>query len=713
MCETNRLWEDDPFRKSAVGLVTGGVPLLVTTLFFVGPAMAQAVAAGPATLPSVAVQARYWDEDPRQVPGSVVRLTPEQIGDTASGGGIAAVGRLTPNVSIEQSSVQTRVVIRGVSAANTGLQDPVGYFLDGVGLPMGAMQAPSLFMMDGVEVLKGPQGALYGRNTEAGAIKTTTLRPDRTPTALVSLSSGLVDGAKGWEPSLVATGRVSAPLGSRAAGAVAVRGEGSQGPGHNLVDGATDGASVGRLAGSLALDLNLSDTVDLAVRSTVEDSHLGKARMRQTRGAFASDRYETRYDTPSWDDTTTGVHSLTLTHDLGMTALGPAELTAVSGLVHTNRTFRMDLDAGPMRTPAAVYAHDDLALSQEVRVASTEEGGRLRWLGGAFVSRQDSDVSFRTGMAGQTRTSDLTHDTVALFGNTEWEFVPRWRLGTGLRVEHSRQSGEQTLSGTVPQHYERTLETTTVLPRVTLSWDATEEATLYVSAARGYLPGGYNVGMANSADTFSYDPEYSWTTEAGAKMRGLSDRLSVDVAAFRTTITDKQVVDVVPGGIQKFSNAAEAEIVGFEIAADLKMTQELSVYANGGIQRAEAKRYTASVQQGAAVVQQDLSGRDLPMAPDYTWGVGLRYGQDRGVFGSAGINGTGAYAFDSQNLLTQSAYATVDAELGWRFDGLSVSLWAANLFDQASLSRAVMTPAGPVVEDNAPRQIGLRMTATW
>ncbi len=105
-----------------------------------------------------------------------------------------------PNVAIEQSSVQTHVVMRGMSVANTGLQDPVGYFVDGVALPFGATQSPGFFGLQSMEILKGPQGTLYGCNTEAGAIKVETRAPSWTPSALLDLTAGFADGAAGRAP---------------------------------------------------------------------------------------------------------------------------------------------------------------------------------------------------------------------------------------------------------------------------------------------------------------------------------------------------------------------------------------------------------------------------------------------------------------------------------------------------------------------------------
>ncbi|SBV96820.1 TonB-dependent receptor [uncultured Alphaproteobacteria bacterium] len=660
-----------------------------------------APAAAEEALPTLEVTARQWKEDPSTVPGSVAVVPAERLGGPG-GDDFEAVAAATPNVAIEQSSAQTRVVMRGMSVANTGLQDPVGYFVDGVALPFGATQAPGFFGLRSMEILKGPQGTLYGRNTEAGAIKVETRDPSWTPAASLDLSAGFAKAAEGRAPLGAVEGWVSgAAIPDRLALGLTIRAEGAEGPFRNRRDGRDDGGDTERLGFSGAASLILDDDTDVSFKSTVARNDLGKMRMRYRTGAYATPRFETNYDTDSWDDSTSAVQSLQVNH-----RVGDAELTAITGWTHYDRDFQMDVDTASLPTLPALYSHTDDALSQELRLASADPSARLKWLGGMHVYREWTDIDYAIGTPRVTRRTEIDQTGVAGFGQMEYAVLERLRLGVGGRVEHVAQSGDQRYeSAALDTAYDADQDVTTFLPRFTAAFDLTPETMFYASLARGYMPGGYNYAMASSAASFAYDPEYSWTTELGVKGRTADGRLGAGVAAFRTVTRDKQVVEIAVGGAQSFANAGEAEVYGLEFEADAEIAPKLRISGNFGLQHAESTDYRTATA--------DYSGNRLPMAANYTWAAGVDYGKGEGAFAGARVRGSGPYYFDSANLVRQSAYATVDAELGYDFGGARVSLWGTNLFDEGYYTRGLVAPLGQIVEDAAGREIGLRVSAKW
>ena len=675
-----------------------------------GAALAEeSPSAGVVELAPILVDARQWREDVQRIPGSVDVLSADKVANPLWDS-VAAVPKVSPNVQVEQSSVQTRVVMRGMTSANTALQDPVGYFVNDVALPHGASQAPQIFDAGQMEILKGPQGSLYGRNTESGAIKVSTQDPDWTPTAWASLSPSFRNGAHGWEPAVVAAGRVSgAVIDDKAAVSLALRTESSDGVYRNLSDGADDGGKVDRWTLSGGATLRAGPDTDVTLRSVVEQSDTGKQRMRYLTGPYATGRYTTNYSTKSWDDNTTAVQSAKIEH-----RFDAATLTAITGWTHFDRDFQMDLDTGPLNTLPTLLSHQDDSLSQEIRLASPDQEARVRWLGGLYTYREWTDLDYQSGTPRVRRLTEIDQTGLAGFGQVEVGLTDRLRAGMGSRVEWIRQQGSQTFAGSGGNSaYDGTLEQATLLPRFTLSYDLQQGTMLYGSYARGYLPGGYNYSMATNADTFTYDPEYSWTAEVGAKGRFAQDRLGAGLAFFHTQTKDKQILDLVPGGTQTITNAARAEIYGVEASADARLSERWSTFATAGLQHAEATSYTANVSRGGSLVASDLSGNRLPMAASATYSLGLRYDEGEGWFGQGSVNGSSPYYFDSQNSLKQSSFATVDAEIGYRFASVEVSLWASNIFDENVYGRAVSAPAGIIVEDGAPREVGLRVKAEW
>ncbi len=189
------------------------------------------------------------------------------------------------------------------------------------------------------------------------------------------------------------------------------------------------------------------------------------------------------------------------------------------------------------------------------------------------------------------------------------------------------------------------------------------------------------------------------------KSRSADGRFGAGVAAFRTVTRDKQVVEIAIGGSQSYSNAGEAEVYGLEFQADAEIAPKLRLSGNFGLQHGETTDYRTATA--------DYSGNRLPMTANYTWAAGLDYGKGEGAFAGTRVRGSGPYYFDSANLVRQSAFATVDAEAGYDFGGVRLSVWATNLFDESVYARGLVAQLGQIVEDGPGREVGLRLSAKW
>ncbi|GEO82706.1 TonB-dependent receptor [Pararhodospirillum oryzae] len=679
----------------------------------VAPALAEDSAESPpgsiVTLPPLTVEARHWAEEAHAVPGSVEVLTRERL-ENPLWGSVGSVAKVSPNARIEDSSVQTRVVLRGMTSANTGLQDPVGFVVNDVALPLGASQAPALFDVEQMEILKGPQGTLFGRNTEAGALRVTTTEPTWAPEGWASVSPSLQNTGARWEPVYTGAAGLSGTLiKDRLAGSLAVRGTQTSGVYRNTTDDADDGGHLGRWSLSGGLGGRIGDDTKISLKSVVDRTDMGKQRMRYLTGPHASDPYTTRYSSDAWDEKTTAVQSLRVDHHFE-----GVDLVSITGWTHFDRNFQMDLDTGPLPTLPTLLDHQDDTLSQELRVMSNDPASRWRWLAGLHTYQEWSTLQYKSQTPRTTRDLDMDQTGVAGFGQVEVRVAGHLRLGVGTRLEWIDQHGSMSLARAAERStFGDDLSTLTVLPKVSAAYDLTPDLMIYGSLARGYLPGGYNYSMATGRTSLTYDPEYSWTTEAGVKARLWDRRLNATLTAFRTVTEDKQILDLEPGGAQTFSNAAEAEIVGLEGSLDARVSDHWNLFGTLGLQHSEATRYTTTVSRNGQQVQVDLSGKKLPMAPGATWSAGARYDEGDGWFAEGSLNGAGSSYFDSQNTLKQDGFVLVDAEVGYRFDKIEVALWGANLTGANVYGRAVSAPLGVIVEDGAPREVGVRLRMTW
>lgn len=381
-------------------------------------------------------------------------------------------------------------------------------------------------------------------------------------------------------------------------------------------------------------------------------------------------------------------------------------LTSITGFSDYDREFSIDLDATTAALPQTTLDLTNQSASQEIRLASNNHN-RIQWLGGIYFYDEHSDIDFSISPQFNTtqRETRIDQNGKALFGQVEYAINKQWKITGGGRYEKIDQQGRQTtMSRASSTSYQANLTSTEFLPKASLSYQANPRHLLYLSYAKGYLPGGYNYNSAGSLDSFTFKPEYSTLVELGWK-QGISGGLTSQLSVYKNTVSDKQLVDLLPGFVQSISNAGKTEAYGAELTVGFPITSHLSGFANMNIQRTEAKDY--SISQFGTI--QDFSGNHLSFSPEKNYSAGLTYKSDNGWFGRLAVKGSSRYYLNSQNSIEQPTFAIVDTEIGYRFQDLTLSFWAKNIGDEAVISRAVSTQSGTVVEDMSPRIIGLTL----
>lgn len=221
------------------------------------------------------------------------------------------------------------------------------------------------------------------------------------------------------------------------------------------------------------------------------------------------------------------------------------------------------------------------------------------------------------------------------------------------------------------------------------------------------------MGSPTAPDSLTYAAEYSWNAEIGVKNEFASGA-TLNVAAFHTTVKDKQITETIPGAAQYISNAGEAKSYGIEAELTVPLGAGWEIAANAGWQRARATSFqtTSMDLTTGALVPVNWSGNALPMAPETTWGLALSHQGD--VWrGKISLNGSGGYWFDPGNTVRQQSFMIADAEVSRKFGDGELTLWVKNLFDEEYYSAAASTIRGVVAEDGGPRTIGVNWKMTW
>ena len=661
-----------------------------------------------ANLDTMTVTSRLWQEDLTKVPTATSALDVEgyQLLNT-----LADIEKHTSNVLIEESSVQKRIVIRGISSIDSGLQDPVGYFINEVALPLGASSAPKLFDINQFELTKGPQGTLYGRNTEAGVIRIATAEIEGQGRAWSQLNSSIVDGAEAPRSGNEIIFGVSDPfLADAAAGSVALRYEVAEGPYFNEFDDTRDGGKTENKSISAGLEFFPEDNSILTLKTVVDSSNDNRNRFRYDTGVNATKRFTNNTDTSGWENSYIGVHALNYEQQWQN-----VKLTSITGYTDYEKEFEIDLDVSTLPWPATQQKISDQTISQEIRLSSINQNSNVKFLLGLYGFSQITDIDFSISPMAITsvRETEGTQEGVAGFSQIEYGFTDSFKLTLGARLEQLTQHGKQAYTSPAGElQYDKKMNGNVFLPKINLSLDLNDNNFLYGSIAKGYLPGGYNSNSANSEDTLSFEAEYTISSELGLKSEWFNQSVNTELQVFYTQVNDKQIVDILPGFVQKINNAGEAVLYGAELSIAGVINSKWKTSLSLGTQETEATDYSPQLIVNMEPTQVDLSGNKLPYAADYSYAIGVHYNSNR-VFSELRLNGNSQYYLDSKNTLKQPEYQLLDLEVGYQFNQFKVSLWGKNIMDEKIISRAVNTQAGVVVEDSHYRQVGMSLAANW
>jgi iron complex outermembrane receptor protein len=659
------------------------------------PALAAAPGGGDAAIEDVVVTARQRAERAQEVPIALSVVGGDQL-DRSLTVNIAQLSQLVPSLNHSSANPRnTAFTIRGlgsslvaVSQANDGLEPGVGFYVDQVYHGRPATAAFDFTDIERIEVLRGPQGTLFGKNTTAGAIAIVT----RAPTFEWEAQGELSLGEQGF---VQGRGAVSGPLvddrlALRLSGIVTRR----DGVIRNVNSGIRhNGIGTAGVRGQLLFE---ADGFRLRVSAdwTEFDSdcctqgylRVGTS-LRPTARQFPALAAGFGYQPPSTDvyDRLTDIDARLRvdTNEGGISAVGEwdfgaASLTSVSAWRFWNWAAANDRDFTALRIQLVqgIPSRQD-QYSQELRLASAQ-AARLQWVAGVYWFNQlltgrpvsiygPDGATWLLGSGfpanlldgyGQDGATRITTDSLAAFGEGSLEIVPGLTLSAGLRYTQEAKRGRYDmfvqggvpvtdprlvaarLSVLRPQSYSAAVDDGSWSGRAILSWRATDGLLAYASAARGFKSGGINMsGLPLDAanrpvlSTAVIAPERNTTLEAGVKSQWLGDRLVLNLAAFHTEVTDFQatIVDsretVALRGY--LSNIPKVRVRGFEAdgVAALFAGNQLrgSLAFADGIYGDYRQGPCPLERQGTATAACDLTGGRLAGLP--RWSVTLGFEQ--------------------------------------------------------------------------------------
>ena len=659
----------------------------------------------PVEIEEMVVTAQKREENVQDVPMSMsvfsdIQLEDAGIKDTSD------LVRFAPNVHLKESSAENVLIIRGISSFNTSIYSPAAFYVNDVNFPLHYMYNTELFDLERVEVLRGPQGTMYGRNSQSGVINLVTKQPDNEFRAKLLSEYGSYDS---WRFGANLSGPI---LTNKLYLGLVAQYNLSDGYMENKYNDNDESAKKDHKNGRATLRWTPTEDLDISFIADAMDTDDQNIRYRYRTGPFATDSHKISHNiTDEYSKQEGNGQTLRLKYQ------GDSfNLLSVTGLRNYEHKYNGDMDCtadpGPwFNWGDARHKYEIEHKSEEFRISSPDNHGPFEWLIGVYGFKEETEISGKMAAWGLTSDTDMDINGYAAFGQGTYTLFDKLHLTAGLRLDHQDLEGKcKGIGSAGPVDLAKDLDYDEWLPKVSIAYDFTNEIMTYVTASNGYIVGGYNYGyMPASEDAFYYDAEYTWNYEAGIKSSWLDNKLLANLSIFYIDIDDKQVLEwAITGSI--IENAAKAHSQGFELELQARPVQGLDLLAGFGYTESKFDDWKALQSDGTIY---DFEDNYLQNAPKYTYNLGASYRHISGLFGRVDLLGTGEFYGDNKNTLKQEAYELVNLRLGYEGDNLGISFWCTNLFDEeyvTALYDMTNMGLGELVQDGEPRMLGVTLT---
>jgi iron complex outermembrane recepter protein len=655
------------------------------------------------------VTAEKREKNVQEIPGSVSVISTRQMEDFNLENTMDIVSMI-PNLYITQSGnpmAASYAAMRGITSSMTG-SSVLGFYVDGVYYSPGL--DISLFDVERVEVLRGPQGTLYGRDSEAGVVNVVTKKPGDRWEESLGLDIGSFNTYEG--KAMMSGPLIQDRLGFRGA----VRYRETDGYFENRYDGSDDACRSENLDGRVSFVYTPSDQLDMQL---IYDTQHYDSPSYAPFAPLDSDELRKSIDMDYPGESEKDADGLALRAEAKWSDISLVSITTArtEDFLSAN-----DIDVTPMDLNAMSIDSETDTLSQELRLFSTNERP-LQWLCGLFFLREKRDrgydiwmnfMNMGMGMPGETLSLEGRTETTgyALFGETSYKFFDRLKFTLGLRYDLEQKDFDYrqapggpvlAMMGYADESGSRDKSFDAWLPKAALSYTLTERIMPYASVSRGFKSGGFNdIDNLGAA----YDPEFTWNYEVGIKTDWFADRLRVNLALFHIDWTDIQVEIPTAGGSALYiDNAGEASSRGVELEVSARPVRGLEILAGGAYTDAQYEDYTS----GANV----YDDKRIMDSPEYTLHLGVIYRFDNGFFVNGKYAHFGEIYFDPANTRSQENYGLADAKIGYETEHFDIYVYGENLFDEEYVTRAVELNNTWYGRAGAPRTFGVMLTARF
>ena len=649
-------------------------------------------------LDGITVTANKMEEDIKDIPQSITVMTDVQIEER----GIKSIKDLIqyiPNLTTSYYNTD-KVNFRGINTSQFTNTNPIVIYIDGI--PHSDMYGfdKTISNVLRVEVLRGPQGTIYGRDSMGGVINIVTKEPSDT----VEGSASAEYGTDNYQEAAFG---ISAPLIDNKL-FLGVNGAYSQSDGYatNHYPGSREDANE-KERYLLNANLKYNPVDNLSIKLSINDDKNDKYGIEGGSIPSSSDigNYErddfkdVSYDQDTYTKTKSNSQALHVNYDF-------TNITFSSLTTHSNTDTDVNLDIGlsddTLWNSMSTFTEQETRnISQEFRLSGVSD--LFKWVAGLYYENTKWNIDrmgatypgsvlgnpFGAGVdVEMNAVSEIKSDTLATFGQVVIPFLENYDLTLGGRYQRIKKdidSDYYFLPVGTTGNSVNTLDDdhtwNTFLPKIALSYKINNDLSSYFSISKGYLSGGYNCYASSGTEEQNrFDAQKSTNYELGVRGNILDNSLYLAAAIFYMDIKDLHVYSADRATtITHTSNAAEAYSQGVEVELRYSINDNWSIDSSLGFIETKYDEYI------------DTSGNDnkdnkIEMTPSHTANIGVSYFNNNGIYGRFNVKNQGKIYFNSTNTQKENSYTIADIKIGYLFDDWDIYAYVNNVTDKSYIT---------------------------
>jgi len=664
----------------------------------------------------IVVTAQRREERLVDVPISITALSGERLEQA----GITTpqqLSQVTPGFFYSMTAVNSQPTVRGVGSSNVNPGDSanVATYIDGVYQPSQFGNIFEFNDIERIEVLKGPQGTLFGRNATGGAVLIHTRKPELGFSGQLSARYGSFNA---FASKLYVTGGSEAVAGSISA--IYSRDDGYI---RNIYLDKQVGNSQTRAVKAkllfkpgentqILIGGGYSDVIDNRVLNPYFVRNSSRVAALFPNLPVANRPYTTAIGLIPLAQAKTYDFNLSLQHDFGS-----VRLKSISSYQRLRFRSLTDIDAGPADLANSQQSVRQRSYAEELTLSSTGSN-RLDWTAGLFLFDDNAgDPALRSN--GVVLVNSFTRTkAIGIFGELDWELADRLNLIVGGR--YSTEKRTLTAQGINPASpvFVNSERWNSFTPRVSIRYEVTDRTNVYGTFSKGFKSGAFNASAVppTAQTVIPVNPEKITAYEVGAKTA--AGRALFSAAAYYYDYKDIQVAAFVGNTIfTQLQNAASAKIWGLEGEASFEPLNDLRINAGASYVHARYDSFPNAVvlvpaaAGGNTQVRRDVSHNRMIRQPDYTLNLGATYSTDTnlGLFElSVNSQFSGKFFWDVGNTLKEKPYNVTNARLSLitQGDRFRISVFADNIFDKEYNMLAILNGFGTRLVAARPASVG-------